>query len=495
MFMSAKISPRLSKTRFLSGLRCPKSLWLDCHEPGLADPVDEASQALFDQGHLVGALARERYAGGILVEEDHTQSWQAVGTTRRLLAEGVDCLYEGAFAHDGVLVRADILFREDLDEWVLLEVKSSASAKDEHLPDLAIQAYVLSGAGVPVSSARLVHLNTGYEWPGGPYDLGELFVEVDLTAEVAVLLPQIPELLAGMRRMLLGPQPQVPIGRRCEDPYPCRYYYGRCHEFLPEYAVTELPRVSEDVLDALIASGYYSLRDVPLDFPGLTARQRTLCYLARTRELRIAPGLAEVLEVLDEPLYFLGFETFGPAVPLYPRTRPYQPVPVQWSCHVLDGDLRHRGFLHTDSSDPRRPFAESLLEAVEGQGPIVVYTSFERRLIESLLPEVPDLAPRLVAVQGRLFDLEQVIREYVQHPGFRGRTSLKYVLPALVPDLCYQGLAVSSGDVASLRWAQAVHGQLGEEEREQVFADLRGYCATDTLALVRILERLRSLAH
>ncbi len=493
MFMSAKISPRLSKTRFLSGLRCPKSLWLDCHEPDLADPVDEGRQALFDQGHMVGALARERYAGGVLVAEDHTQSWQAVNTTRRLLAEGVDCLYEGAFLHDGVLVRCDILFREGVDEWVLLEVKSSASAKDEHLPDLAVQAYVLSGAGIPVSSARLVHLNTGYEWPGGPYDLGELFVEVDLTAQVTDLLPQIPELVAGMRRMLSGPRPEVPIGRRCEEPYPC-HYYGHCHQFLPEYPVTELPRLSEDVLDALIASGYYSQRDVPLDFPGLSPRQRTLCYLARTGELRIAPGLVEALGELREPLYFLDFETFSSALPLYPRTRPYQQVPVQWSCHVLDGDLHHREFLHTERSDPRRPFAESLLEAVEGQGSIVVYTLFERRILESLLPEVPDLAPRLAAVQGRLFDLERVIREYVQHPGFHGRTSLKYVLPALVPELSYQGLAVSSGEVASLRWAQAVHGQLEEEERSQVFADLRAYCATDTLALARVLDQLRLLA-
>jgi hypothetical protein len=491
MRMDMPAYPRLSKTRFLAGVRCPKSLWLECHAPQVADPVDETRQALFDQGHQVGALARERYGGGVLVAEDHLHSAQALETTRRLLAEGVDCLYEGAFWHDGVLVRADILFRDAADGWTLLEVKSSSSVKPEHLPDLAVQVYVLRGAGLPVTAAGLLYLNKDYLYLGGPYDLGELFVEQDLTDEVEGFLPAIPGLLEGMRRVLAGPLPEIPVGRRCLEPYDCRFL-GYCHQSLPEYPVTELPRVSAELLDSLIANGYYSMRDVPLDYPGLTDKQRTVCFLARSGEVRFGAGLGEALEPLREPVHFLDFETFGPALPLYPRTKPYQHVPVQWSCHTLDDGLRHAEFLHTDASDPRRPFAESLLEALKGEGPVVVYTGFEGRIIESLVVELPDLADRLTALQARLFDLERVVREHVQHPAFRGRSSLKYVLPALVPDLSYQGLAIPNGEVATLRWAQAVYGEVDEPERQQIFADLRAYCATDTLGLVRIVDELRA---
>lgn len=488
-------TPRLSKTRFQAGLQCHKCLWLDCHAPELADPVTEAKQALFDRGHEVGALARELFAGGVLVEEDYTQSDQACATTRRLLDEAVPCLYEGAFRHDGVLVRADVLFKDEADGWALVEVKSSASVKPEHVTDLAIQLYVLRGAGLPVTSARLLQLNSAYVYQGGPYDLGGLFTLVDLTSEVTDFLPQVPGLLLGMRRMLAGPVPELPISKRCDRPYTCRYY-GHCHSFLPEHPVTELPRLSDELLCSLVANGHYSVVDVPLDHPGLTAAQQAACYVTRTGRPRFDPALEDALLALQEPTHFLDFETYNPALPLHASTRPYQALPVQWSCHTLDGGLRHAEFLHTDWGDPRRPFAESLLAALGeggatgGRGRIVVYTSYEKRILESLAEDLPDLADPISALTDRLFDLHVVIREHVQHPDFRGSYSLKNVLPALVDDLSYQGLAVPNGEVAQLRWVEAVYGDLGDAERQQVFADLRAYCATDTLALLRLYQEL-----
>jgi hypothetical protein len=488
--------PRLSKTRFQAGLQCHKCLWLDCHAPWLADPVTEAKQAVFDQGHQVGALAREFFSGGVMVAEDHTQSEQALETTRRLLGEGTRCLYEGAFWHDGVLVRADVVFRGDPGGWTLVEVKSSTSVKPEHVSDLAIQAYVLRGAGLPVTSTRLLHLNNTYVYGGGPYDLGRLFTLVDLTSEVAAYLPQVPGLLLGMRRMLAGPVPELLIGRRCDSPYQCRYY-GHCHRFLPEHPVTEIPRLSDELLTSLLANGYHSICDVPLDYPGLTPSQQSACYVARTGQPRFDPALEHALGELHEPLHFLDFETYNPALPLHAGTRPYQVLPVQWSCHTLDEGLRHAEFIHTDGSDPRRAFAESLLAVLgpagaAGRGPIVVYTHYENTVLDSLGRDLPDLAGPLAALRARLFDLEKVIKAYVQHPEFHGRTSLKSVVPALVDDVSYQDLAVPNGEVAQLRWAEAVYGDIDDDERRAIFADLLGYCKTDTLALVRLYEELRS---
>lgn len=488
-------TPRLSKSRFQAGLQCPKYLWLQCRSPQLADPITESKQAIFEQGHMVGELARQLFPGGALVEEDYTQADQALETTRCLLGEGIGCLYEGAFRYDGVFVRPDALFKEDGYNWTLVEVKSSTEVKPEYVTDLGIQAYVLRGAGVSVGSTRLLHLNNAYTYPGGPYDLGRLFTLEDLTPQVEPFLESVPGLLRQFRQMLAGPEPDVLISKRCDNPYTCPFY-GYCHSYLPDFPVTEIPRVSNELLCSLLGDGYCSIREVPLSFPGLTPAQRSVCEVIQTGEPRFDPELKQELSGLREPIHFLDFETWRSALPVYPGTRPYQALPVQWSCHTLDRGLEHAEFLHSDRTDPRRPFITSLLAALgadngsAADSPIVVYTGYEGVILDQLARDLPEFAAPIAALQARLVDLERLVRTYVQHPGFHGRTSLKNVLPALVDDLSYEGLAVANGEVATLRWAEAVHGSAPASVREAIFADLRAYCATDTMAMVRLYEEL-----
>jgi hypothetical protein len=490
-------TPRLSKSRFQAGLQCPKYLWLQCHAPKLADPVSESQQAIFDQGHTVGALARQLFPGGVLVEEDYTQADQALETTQCLLGDGAGCLYEAAFRYDGVLVRPDALFKEDGSSWTLIEVKSSTEVKPEHITDLGIQAYVLRGAGVPVGSMRLLRLNNSYVYPGGPYDLGELFTLEDLTPQVESFLDSVPGLLRQFRQMLAGPMPEIQISRRCDNPYTCSFH-GYCHSYLPEFPVTEIPRIAGDVLCSLLGDGYCSIREVPLDYPGLTPAQRTVCDVIQTGEARFDTELKNELSRLSEPIHFLDFETWRSALPVFPGTRPYQALPVQWSCDTLDGGRRHAEFLHTDRTDPRRPFAQSLLAALGADNghaddsPIVVYTGYEKRILDELARDLPEFAAPIAAVQARLVDLHKLVSTYVQHPGFHGSYSLKYVLPALVKDLSYEGLGIQNGEAATLRWQEAIYSGAPASVCEAIFDDLRAYCATDTLAMVRLYEELLS---
>ncbi len=481
------------KTRYQAGLQCLKHLWLLCHAPELADPVDEVRLSLFRTGHRVGELARNRFPGGVLVEADHRQSAAALRLTAGLLRGDAGCIYEAAFSFEGVLVRPDIMVRRG-DAWDIIEVKSSTDLKPEHVTDAAIQTHVVRGAGARIDRVFLLHLNRDYVFPGGDYDLDSLFVQRDITADVAAHLALVPSNLTSMRNVVAGSCPQIPVGRHCSVPYTCAFY-AFCRQDLPEYPVSEIPQISDEALERLRDEGIHSITDVPPTHSGLTPAQHRSCAAVRSGVPHFDPELATALSPLRSPLHFLDFETLQPALPFFPGTRPYQTLPFLWSCHSVIGEgavrrLEHRAYLHRPPGDPRRPFVESLVAELPGQGPIVVYTTYEDHLLEVLASDLPDMAPALTAIRNRLFDLHAVIRKHVQHPEFHGSTSLKRVLPALVPDLSYEDLAIRDGAVAAARYEAVLNGNLSHEAQETILKDLYAYCATDTLALVRLTEVL-----
>jgi hypothetical protein len=485
---------RLSKSKFQTGLQCPKALWLSTHERDLADPTPDTQQHIFDTGTAVGELARERFAGGVLVAEDYTESAQALETTRRLLENPPSAIFEAALEHGGVFVRPDVLVHVGEDLWDLYEVKSGTRVKPVNITDVAVQTWVLEGAGLPIRRAYLMHLDNTYVYEGGDYDLQRLFRAEDVTADARAYLPLVPELVAEMVAMLdVAEPPAVPIGKHCDKPYTCAFY-GYCHDFLPSRPVTDLPRISEELLDALVADGIFAIEDVPLDYPQLTGAQRGICELVRSGEPRIVGDVGRSLAGLSYPIHFLDFETFMSALPLYPGTRPWQTLTFQWSDHILheNGDLEHREFLHEGVGDPRPGFTSSLIDALGDTGSIVVYSSFENSRLNDLAAAFPEHAKAIAAIQARVFDLMKVVQSHVRHPDCLGSVSIKVVLPALVDDLSYDGLGICDGQVASMRYLQAATGQLPAEECAAIYADLKEYCGTDTLAMVRLLEVLRA---
>ncbi len=483
---------RLSKSRFQTGLQCSKALWLAVHEPQRADPVSPSQQRIFDRGTSLGDLARRLYPAGVLVAESHLQRAKALETTARLVTGDAPALFEAAFEHGGVLVRADILVRVGPGEWDLYEVKSATSVKDQYLTDVAIQTWVLEGCGQKIRRACVVHIDSSYVWPGGSYDLAKLFAVKDVTETVRVLLPTLTSQVSAFQTMLAGPLPVVAIGRRCDTPYSCSFK-GFCHRHVPSPSVFDLSRLKEATLDRLIASGLLALREVPLDTPGLLPAHREVLELVRSGQPRIVGDIAGALAGLPGPYHFLDFETAGPGLPLFPGTRPYQAVPFQWSNHVrqADGTLEHREFLHEARTDPREPFLASLLAATADAGTVVVYSSYEQTQLTALAAQFPHHAMAIEALKGKLFDLEKVVRAHLRHPACLGRTSIKVVLPALVPDLSYEALAIGDGQQAAALYEQFLTGQLDLLGQASLFDDLRTYCGTDTMAMVRLWDVLR----
>ncbi|MCZ6695470.1 MAG: Dna2/Cas4 domain-containing protein, partial [Acidobacteria bacterium] len=186
--MISRRGARLSKSKYASGLQCHKKLWWEIHEPDAPELVpDAALQFIFDQGHEVGRVAQTYVPGGVLIDVPHTERQRRLQTTDAALRDGATVLYEPAFEHDGVVAVVDILERTR-GGWNLIEVKSTTKMKPQHLPDVAVQTYVLHGAGLEVKRAELMHLNRECRDP----DLSNLFEREDLTPVVEELLDDIP---------------------------------------------------------------------------------------------------------------------------------------------------------------------------------------------------------------------------------------------------------------------------------------------------------------
>ncbi len=487
---------RLSKSKFLSGLQCPKRLYLEIRAPELATEPDAQTQAILEMGTSLGELARQRYPGGVLVDADHRHAAEALRRTAELLHDPkVPTIFEGAFEFEQVLIRVDILERVSLGQdgacaWRLVEVKSSARVKDVHLDDLALQTHVLTGAGLAVSASCLMHINTRYVYSGGEVDLSALFCIRDLTREVAVKQPEVPARLSGMRTMLLAPLPPAiePDGH-CHTPYECRFW-DHCTKDKPARWVFHLPG-GERVVQQLIGRGIETIDEIPPTFR-LTTVQRRM----KDNVEWISPRLEAALQAVRYPVHHLDFETFMPAVPRFPMTKPYQAIPTQWSNHIEieAGELRHAEYLRTDANDPREELALALLESVGKEGSICVYSAYERSMLERLAESLPTLRSELHLVIRRLWDLLPVIRDHYYHPEFRGSFSIKSVLPVLMPELSYGDLEIQEGGLAGRFYDRMVFQETDWVERVRIQEALLKYCERDTLAMVEIRRVLLAKA-
>ena len=483
---------RLSKSRFLSGLQCQKRLYLEIHAPELATPADPDRQALIDMGTAIGALARRRYPGGILVTETHRQSRAAVQRTAELIQDpSVPAIFEGAFVHRDTLVRVDVLQRMGEDAWRLIEVKATSKVKPIHFQDVTIQTAVLLGQGIPVIQSCLMHLNTNYVYQGGELNFDQLFTLADLTDTVRERQSQVTQKLEAMRQTLEQPAPPViePSGH-CHTPYDCPFW-SYCTKDKPSRWIYFLPGGNQNFHE-LTARGIQTIDEIPPD-THLTVLQQRI----KDNVEWISSELLSNLRSVTYPVHHLDFETFMPAIPVYPNTRPFCPIPIQWSNHIEyeDGTVRHETYLCRDDRDPREEVAKGVLDTLGKEGSVCVYSDYERHLLRSLGHAFPTLKTDFSRVIARLWDLLSIIQKYYYHPDFQGSFSIKSVLPALAPHLGYDDLEIRHGALASVIFRKMIFEESDLLERLRLAQNLHDYCARDTqgmLELRRILFKKAS---
>jgi len=495
-FLPLRNEMRLSKSKILSYRQCSKKLWLELHSPELATESN-SSEKNFRVGNQVGELSQNIYdplSNGELIDPFEIGFENAISKTAELL-KGSEPIFEAAFSNESAFVLADImLWNKNASKWRMIEIKSSASVKEYHLDDVAIQYWVSQSTGVNLESISLGHIDSSWVYSGDGNYTG-LIKEADLTKEAKSKTRTVPtwfkEAYAVARRSV---EPDVKTGSQCKKPFDCAFYeYCTAGLSKPIYPTSILPSIRTKALKDFIAENNVSeLEDIPdglLNERQLRVKTHTLADKLYFDEEGAKSALAEC----EYPHYFLDFETINLAIPRWKGTRPFQQIPFQFSLHIRDvkeSELVHKEFLDLSGGDPSRALAQRLIDDCGKNGSIFVYNKgFEAGRIRELANRFTDLAGELLAIEQRLFDLWPIAKDYFYHPSQMGSWSIKKVLPAISSKYNYEELeGVQDGGMAMDAFAKAIDLQDGSDEKQVLEKQLLEYCELDTLAMVEILD-------
>lgn len=478
----------LTKSDFIRFLKCPRYAWLWKRYPELRDEND-----LFrHQGAEVERAAHSFFTKGKAVKSGEHDAPQE---TQKLAAKGAPVIYQAAACAGTFFAQADILVRDaDGERWHIYEVKSSTGLKEEHLADLWFQSMVFKAAGYPIASVQLILINGGYVYKS----------KADLEPRKFLRIQNMTAGLEGMEirwkaqaetalKILTSPEdPKVILLNKSLKSEMPRAMLKAYWKDVPEFGVYRIAHIQRESLLDLLSRGIVEIRDVPDDF-FVSERQARQVRVTKKREtfvdsLKLKKELGRILF----PLYFLDYETLAPSIPFLDGQKPFEPIPFQFSLHVLetpDAPLKHYDFLHAKKSDPLPSLLKSLKKHIGPQGTILSWNAgFETRCNSFMAQRQPKYRAFLESVNSRAYDLAAFFKDIYVDYRFKGSMSLKNVLPVLAPDLSYNDLPIRNGEMAAAALFELMRA--GIFCRRAIARDLKDYCALDTLAMARIYQAL-----
>ncbi|MCF8414583.1 MAG: DUF2779 domain-containing protein [Melioribacteraceae bacterium] len=486
----------LSKSSFIKGLQCQKYLYLYKHHYDWQDPISDRQQAIFNKGHDVGFLAQKLFPGGIDSSPSKPSFYaQAAKKTKKLIESGQTTIYEAVFINDDVVVIADILTK-DSEGWKIYEVKSSTSVSQTHIYDASIQYYVITKCGLDLKDAFITHINNQYIRED-ELDIHQFFNSESVLEDVLTIQDFVEDEIQNQKALLKSTEiPNVDIGLHCSDPYQCAFK-GYCWKHIPENSVFDIKLMHLSKKFEFYYDDIISMDDFPDNYI-LPQKQAIQLHSYKTSESIIEKEkIQEFISEFKYPLYFMDFESFQPAVPLYRNSKPYQQIPLQYSIHFQhepDSEIQHFEILaEADLNiDPRIGFIEGLIKDLGTEGDIVVYNkAFEMTRLKEIARDFWEYSDSVNSINERIVDLMIPFqRKWYYTPEMKGSYSIKAVLPALVPEMNYDDLEIAEGMMASLQFESLMY----EKEADIIYKtrnDLLKYCEMDTLAMVKIYESLK----
>jgi hypothetical protein len=486
----------LSKSSFIKGLQCEKHLYLYKYHYDEMDELSDMQKAIFKRGTNVGELAHKLFPGGTIAAQGDPPKYElAIKRTKELINGDAQIIYEAAFMFNEVLSIADILVMEKGGAKVY-EVKSSTSISETYINDAALQYYVISNLGIRVKDFSIIYINNQYIRKG-ELDLEELFTTESVLELILPLQKLVKENVDRFKKVILKKNmPDIEIGEHCYNPYTCGFF-NYCRKHIPEESIFDFSGMHLAKKYELYRNGIIRLDDVPEDY-SLNKNNRLQLDVHRNGNPLIdKKAIKNFLSDLNYPLYFMDFETFQPAVPLFDNSKPYQQIPFQYAVFLKknkSSDAEHFEFLSEPGEDPRKKFIESLLIVTRGKGDVLVYNkTFEITRLNEIARDHSEYSDEIEKLISRIKDLMVPFqKKYYYAPEMKGSYSIKAVLPALVPELSYANLEINEGGLASIAY-ESLQAETDLMFIAEIKQQLLEYCKLDTLGMVRILEKLEAL--
>lgn len=485
---------QLTKTDFIHYLQCPESFWLAKKEP---EKYAKGEFSLFLQKLIKEGYEVESYVSGLFPNAIVLSNFASPDETQLALNIGNVFLQPSFITNNGVFARIDVLEKMPNNSWHLYEVKSSVRVSEKsshnHIYDVCFQKYVLEQNGLSVSKCSIIHLNGDYI-KNGAITAQDLLKASDVTDKVEnAYTGVINEIHSALS--LLGKNPDL---TQCSCLRKTRA--NHCETFtyfnnLPQPNIYELKRISEKKINELVDDGNFGLIDIPKGFELSNGQQLQYESFVQGAPIINLSSIKKTLTNLEFPLHFFDYEAYGSAVPKLDGLKPFEQVPFQVSIHNMhqDGSLAHFEYM----SD-QLEFPKSMLEQMQGftkmEGTFVSwYASYEMSANNRMISWLPEHKKYLDYINNHMFDLEKVFHaDYIDHR-FKGSSSIKKVLPILVPKLSYDQLNIQDGTMAMDTWGKIAFDSIGKEEKKQIRQDLLEYCKLDSLAMVEIFNYLESM--
>lgn len=472
----------------MAGLTCDRKLWQLLWDRNSAAPPDGMSALIMMMGSRFGELAHKLFPGAALIDVNVCNLQKAITDTHDAIESGASVILEAGFCYENSRILADVIQKQADGNWHLIEVKSSTRVKEEHIEDLAYQKWVMEQCGHSVSRCSVMHANTSGQWP----DIKGLFRTVDVTTEVLAASESVAKNVAHMQPLTeegcVAPDARVCFSKNC---HLCAFKKTVCWKGIEGFTIYDVIHASK--IPSLEAMGVLYVNDIPDSFE-LSGRDKK--NVDRIKRLAIdidKQSIDSMLDGLEYPIYFLDFESASVAVPLFEGNHPWEKLAFQYSLHVMeeDGTIQHIEYLHDKNSDPSRDVAQGLVRDISERGSIVVYYApMEKGVLVQLKNQFPEYAISLQGMIDRLWDLQLIFKNYYRHWQFGSRSSIKIVLPTLLPDLSYKDLDIQEGGSASLAWIDMLESSDGESKTAMAQA-LKMYCERDTWAMVKLLELIK----
>lgn len=479
----------ITKSDYLLFKQCQKSFWLKKNK---SETIKIEDESILEKGKEVTEKARELFPGGKTILYHHDKQ-KMIDKTREYIEKGEKIIYEAAFEYEGCFVMCDVLKKDsENDTWDLYEVKSSTKVKERHIDDLSFQSYIVKN-NVNLNHAFITYINNLYIREE-ELELKKLFIHQDETDQTSEKEEEIRSDIYQMKLLLTKEEPKVDIGEYCNkyknETFECSAK-KHCWSHIPEVSVFNLSRIGKKAFE-LYKEGILSLEDIPEDYK-LSKNQKFQVNANNKKEEKFDDeDLRLFFEDWVDPLYFIDFETYQQAIPLYKGIKPYQQIPFQYSLHILkEKKLEHYEFLAEEGKDPRRKFALRLVKDIPRSAKSIAFNmSFEKMVIKSLAEAFNDLREHLMDIHDNMVDLMTPFQKnWIYKNEMKGKYSIKYVLPALFPneqELDYQKLTIQNGTMA-MNTFRMLHTKT-KKEKEKLRKALLEYCKLDTLAMVRIYE-------